>query len=150
MSFGNIRQKTQEPVEQSNSSCHASNCPCRGTISFDGGRWMCYAHAFATPQDWPRITERLHEFGWLIQFTDDIKRMNESTINGQRDWREFAEKFWGGQDEQCMPHASEEATKYINRMKGELLWRCGLSKRPAVRIPEPPKKRFGNVGRLVA
>lgn len=141
--YGALRQRTQEagtpPVDETR--CAASGCPCRASVNLEG-RWACSAHGFAAFEDWPRITERLREFGWLLAFTDDVAkhaRMPRSY------WREFASEFWADQDLHCVPDAKESAEAYGYRMRGEMLWRCGLTaKRPKVRLPKEPTGRRGN------
>lgn len=139
MSYADIRKRAQEAAQPAapRFNCVASNCPCRGTISFDGGRWVCSAHAFSIPDQWPRITEKLNDHRWLIEFIDQIQAMNRA----MEDWRAFSEQFWANQDEVCVPDEREEAVPYQNRMRGELLYRCGLSKRPGVRLPKQPTSR---------
>lgn len=146
MSYGNIRQRTHEaatpPADEA--GCSASGCPCRGSVSLDnGGRFLCSAHAFSFPDQWPRITEKLREHDWLIAFTDDIAKLNRE----HRDWRGFAVQFWSTEDAYCNPHERESAQAYGLRMRGELLYRCGLGKRPAPRLPQQIKRR-GNAADL--
>jgi hypothetical protein len=147
MSYGNIKRKTQEAAEPvSTLRCYANNCPCIGSISVDGGRWCCPAHAFAISDEWPRITSKLREHDWLAAFISDVQRMDR--LN--EDWRGFASQFWASQDPPCVPHAQENAIPYANRMRGELMWRCGLSKRPQVRLPQPVKVRGNAAGKVFA
>lgn len=140
MSYGNIKKRTQEaaqPVETIRQGCYASNCPCRGSISQEGGHFLCSAHAFIPADRWPGVTEKLRNHDWLIAFIDDIQRMDRMS----EDWRRFAVQFWTNQDEACLPDVEEQAIPYQNRMRGELLYRCGLLKRPAVRLPQPITSR---------
>lgn len=141
-------QRPPSEPERQSTNCHANHCPCRGTVSFDGGRFCCGAHAFAKQDDWPRITEKLHELKWLVAFTDDIQRIDQNPGKDTPDWREYATNFWSGQDDYCIPDPKEDCLPYQNRMRGELLYRLGQTKRPAPRIPEPVKSR-GNAGALV-
>lgn len=138
------KQRQQEP-ERDLSRCFADGCPCRGSMSLEGGRWTCTAHAFAPSEGWPRITAKLRDHAWLLAFMDDIQRMDKAT--DLKAWRAFATQFWAGQDDFCIPHEREEAGPYVYRMRGELLYRCGLSRRPVPRIPEPVKSR-GNASRF--
>ena len=142
------KQRPQQEPEKNTGKCHADHCPCMGSVSFDGGRFCCSAHAFSVSDKWPAITEKLHEFRWLIAFTDDIQRMDQSQGKGAPIWRDYAAKFWGGVDEHCMPHPKEDCLPYQIRMRKELLYRLGQIKRPEPRIPEPVKSR-GNAGRLL-
>lgn len=129
-----IQQQQAEPAPDL-SRCTANGCPGRATLSVEGGRWCCAAHAFAISDQWPVITERLLQNVWLIEFIDEIKRMRRNF----GDWRGFAERFWEGQDESCAPDPKEEFQPYENRMRGELLFRAGVAKRPHVRLPKPVK-----------
>jgi hypothetical protein len=108
---------------------------------------MCAAHAFAPSDKWPRVTEKLHEHSWLIAFMDDIQRIDTLRDSKAPNWREYATSFWTGQDDYCLPHEKEEAAMYLLRMRAELQYRCGLGRRPVVRIPEPVKSR-GNVDKF--
>lgn len=141
--YGALRQRTQEagiPVVDP-TRCGATGCPCRASVNFGAG-WVCSAHGFAQSEDWPRITERLREFGWLIAFIDDVAKQ---TRVPKGDWREYATRFWGDLDTDCLPDANESAEAYGYRMRGELLWRCGLTaKRPKPRLPKPLTGRRGN------
>lgn len=148
MSYSSIRKQTHaaaNPPEFSN-RCHASGCPCRGTISMEGGHFLCSAHAFIPADQWPRVTQKLREHEWLIAFIGDMQRMDRHC----EDWRGFAVQFWHNQDDYCKPDSRENAIPYQNRMRAELLYRCGLVKRPAVRLPQPLIKRFGNAAQAAA
>lgn len=145
MSYSQLRKQTHaaaQPVDSSpTGGCYASNCPCRGTISL-GGHFLCGAHAFADALQWPRITESLRTHDWLIGLHDDLQKMDRQ----HQDWRGYAVQFWANQDdgEVLQPHPKEGVVPYLNRMRGELLHRCGLSTRPALRLPaEAPKGRRG-------
>lgn len=143
------RQREEVAQPQNTSRCQANHCPCMGSISLGSDKFYCSAHAFSESEKWPRITEKLHEHDWLIAFHDDIKKMDRKL----EDWRAFAMQFWGNQEdaELLQPHPQEEATPYMNRMRGELGYRCNLNKRPSVRLPQAQKARgFGNVARRAA
>lgn len=142
MSYGQIKRRT-EAVHQpeATNACEASNCPCRGTVSMGGDKFFCSAHAFADAALWPRVTEKLRDHDWLVGFHDDIQRMDRASQN----WRGFAEQFWANQEdgEILAPHKQENAQPYMNRMRGELLYRAGLCKRASLRLPQPLKGRRG-------
>lgn len=148
MSYGSMRKQLASSAQPAapafSNRCHAEGCPCRGTISVEGGKFCCAAHAFVPADRWPGVSEKLRDHDWLIGFIDDIKKMRGKCEN----WRTFAQMFWDGQDEFCLPHDRENFEPYENRMRGELLYRCGLSKRPAVRLPQEVTRR-GNVGSLL-
>lgn len=141
------QRQAEEPAEDT-TRCHAEHCPCRATVNLSGGRWTCGAHAFAKVETWPLITERLREHAWLIGFIDDVQRIEQERNSKALDWRAYATKFWTGIDEHCLPDPKEDCIPYQNRMRGELLYRIGQTKRPAPRLPQPPKMR-GNVGELL-
>jgi len=133
--------------------CHADNCPCVGSMSLEGGKFCCAAHAFSPSDRWPAITGKLRDNQWLIAFTDDIARIERERNAKVPDWRAYAAQFWTGIDDYCLPDAQEEFLPYQNRMRGELLYRCGLMKRPAPRLPKPATSRgnaAGFLGRTVA
>jgi hypothetical protein len=145
MSLSSIRKRTHEAAPQEPEGpqrCEALGCPCLASVQIEGGRWLCSTHGFAVPEVWPRVTEKLREHEWLIQFTTDIQKMDRRN----EEWREFAERFWDGQDDFCKPVAGEMvngrrtrcefAIPYFNRMKRELDYRVGLCQRPQPRIPE--------------
>jgi hypothetical protein len=144
--FGSLRKRAHEAAQSAEvvGRCAANGCPCRGSVSFDGGRWACTAHAFSFPDHWPRITEKLREHDWLVAFMDDVAGMDRAG----GDWRAFAAQFWANQDQHCMPDKVESAATYGYRMRGELLYRCGLGKRPPVKHPKPVKVR-GNAASFV-
>lgn len=148
--YGSIKQRTSEAAKppEDPTKCYAQHCPCKASMSLEGGRFVCTAHAFAPSDQWPAITEKLNEFRWLIAFIDDIRLMDQTRLKNMPTWREFATHFWTGQDSYCIPHAEEEALPYQNRMRGELLYRCGQMKRPAPRLPQPVKVR-GNAARYL-
>lgn len=150
MSYGNIKQRTSEaaqpPVDER--KCRANGCPCLGSLSFDGGKFTCAAHAFCKSEDWPRVTEKLNEHNWLIAFIDDFRGIEAAGNSKMPGWREYATQFWTGIDEFCIPHPKENILPYENRMRGELLYRCGITKRPAPRLPQPIKGR-GNAAALL-
>ena len=147
MSFA--RSKKPAPAPQDDgpevTRCHAIGCPCRGTISLEGGRWHCNTHAFALPSDWPRLTEGLRENDWLLQFIDmllvDPKKPPE-------DWRGIAVEFWAA-DPYGAPRDFETRRGYEYRMREELRWRLdGLKdgKRPEPRDKRSDRqKAAGNV-----
>ena len=147
MSYASLRERTKAAAampeaDQGPQMCMANNCPCRASLSIEGGKWLCTSHAFAPADKWPQISEGLRSHDWLIAFLCDIQRMDQAN----QDWRSFAEQFWDGQDDYCKPVAgemkdgrrirAEHAIPYFNRMKGELDYRLGLVKRPVPRIPE--------------
>jgi hypothetical protein len=146
MSYGAIRKRMVEQAQPvvNVSACHATGCPGRGTIAIEGGKFCCAAHAFAIADRWPVITHALNENRWLIEFMDEIKGMDRRC----EDWRAFALRFWTNQDEDCMPHSEERFIPYENRMRQELTHRCGLNKRPAVRLPRQIKAR-GNAASFI-
>lgn len=134
------KMATQRPASEEIDirKCFANNCPCRATTQLEQGRWMCTYHAFAVPEKWPAITEKLHSCSWLIAFIGDIHTMDTK----HEEWRAFALQFWSGIDDFCMPDEVESAASYAYRMRGELAHRVGVSvKRPNVRRPQPIKAR---------
>jgi hypothetical protein len=136
--YGAIRKQMHEPAKAEAvdvSRCYANGCPCRASMSVEGGRWVCVAHAFAVPDRWPALTEKLREFSWLLEFIDELKVMERRL----EDWRGFAMQFWANSDTVCQPDPKENFTPYENRMRGELLYRVGQMKRPTVRLPKPVK-----------
>jgi hypothetical protein len=142
------KQRPAPELPADNGKCRAENCPCLGSMSLEGGRFVCVAHAFAKPDDWPELTHKLNHYSWLIAFIDDLPRVENKRKRGEPGWREYATQFWTGVDPECLPHAQEQMLPYQNRMRGELLYRCGQSKRPEARIPKPIKSR-GNAAALL-
>lgn len=144
MSYGSVRKRLAEQREQAPEfdprRCVAHGCPCRASCSRDGVSFTCSAHDSAKADEWPRVTEALIEHKWLIELIDEIKSMGDK----RADWRGFATQFWS-EDEVCRPHARESVEAYVLRMRSELLHRCGLMKRPAVRLPREVKP--GGIGR---
>lgn len=136
--------------ERDPSRCEANGCPYRASISMEGGKWCCGAHAFRPSHEWPMITEGLRDHLWLIEFTDEIRTM----WHRHGDWRGFAVQFWANADAVCQPHADEGCVPYMNRMRGELLHRCkAIPKRPALRLPQfsiPADADQGNAARIAA
>lgn len=133
MSFVKTRQPVSEKREFDVTKCAAYGCKCRATVRVEGGTWCCGAHAFAMPDDWQRITNELQAHDWLIGLIDDLRKMART----HQDWRGFAAQFWHGTDDFCKPDTREADVVYQNRMRGELLHRCGLSaRRPEPRIPQ--------------
>lgn len=136
MSYGKVRQQiVEQKAPESDLRCHAHGCPCRGTISLEGGKFCCAGHALIPSDKWQAATRSLNDHRWLIEFTDEIREMEFA----HQDWRGFSVQFWTNQDEYCIPDPLENAVPYRNRMRGELLHRCGLGKRPAPRLPQPVK-----------
>lgn len=149
MSLSNFRKRNAEPQEPERdpSRCIANGCPCRGSVSHDGSRFMCSAHADVPADRWPMLSERLRDHVWLIEFTDEMQKMDRQ----HGDWRGFALQFWANSDQECAPVEGENAIPYQLRMRSELMFRCGLmTKRPTPLLPQqqPAKGRFGNAGGL--
>jgi len=147
MSYGSLRQRTQEAAQPAaaDTGCYASHCPCLGSASVEGGKFMCAAHLNTQADAWPRITEKLHEHDWLIAFIGDMRRMERK----YEDWRGFAAQFWTGQDERCQPDPAESFGAYEYRMRAELMYRAGVARMPSVRRPKPITKR-GNAAAYLA
>lgn len=127
--------------------CPANGCKLRATVRLEGGAFCCSAHAWLEPEDWSRATSRLGENDWLSGFIDEMQRMDQRST----DWRGFAMQFWENSDKFCQPDKQENAIPYQNRMRGELLYRCGLiPNRPQVRLPQAvkPGGRFAQGGAL--
>lgn len=146
--YGSLRKRTHEAAQEpdrNDTGCAAHGCPCRGSVSTEGGRFTCSAHAAVPSDRWPFVTERLLEFSWLIGFIDEMQKMDRQ----RGDWRAFATQFWKDSDEHCLPHERENAGPYQLRMRAELMYRCGITKnRPEPRLPQAPKGRWGNAGGL--
>lgn len=151
--YGSLRKRMQPPPqpERDPSACVALGCPCRGSVSLEGGGFTCTAHSSVPADRWPMVTERLRDHLWLIEFIDTIAQMDRVIDKNAPSWRDFAQQFWTGTDDYCLPDDREGFVPYSNRMRGELLYRCGLMKnRPAPRLPQVPiGLRFGNAGGLV-
>lgn len=136
------KQRQQPEMPQRNPAlCYADHCPCMGSVSLEGGHFTCTAHACVPADQWPRVTESLHTHRWLIALIDDLADVERRREKDGPGWREYATKFWTGTDDHCLPDAKEEMLPYQNRMRGELLWRCKLGKRPAPRLPQVLKAR---------
>lgn len=140
MSYGSLRQRTQEaaqPAPPPDLGCYATGCPCRGTVSVEGGKFMCSAHAHINAEEWPRVTEKLRDHDWLIGLLGDMRTMDRRF----EDWRGFAMQFWSGEDARCQPDPGEDCFAYQNRMRKELLFRCGVAAKPQIRLPQKPTTR---------
>jgi hypothetical protein len=147
--YGSLRkrmQQTQQEPERDPGACVALGCPCKGSVSMEGGGFTCTAHGAIPSDRWPMVSERLREHRWLIEFIDEMRKMDAE----HGDWRGFAVQFWT-EDQYAAPVAGENAIPYQLRMRGELMHRCGLLKnRPAPRLPKAPAVgRFGNAGGLL-
>lgn len=120
--------------------CAAMGCKCIASVRLESGPWLCTAHAFIPRDIWQITTDRLHDNSWLVDFIAEMHTMH----NQCQDWRGFALQFWENEPE-CGPDPRENHTPYVNRMRGELLYRCQLiAKRPPVRLPQQvaPAGRF--------
>lgn len=139
MSFVRAKKDLAEPAYSSR--CAAYGCPCRGIVSVEHSRPMCAYHAHAMPDDLQKITQKLNENKWLLEFIEiDVVGMERKFL----DWRGFAAKYWAGIDDECAPALGEPHANYVNRMKAELAFRCGISaKRPQPRLPQQHGNRFG-------
>ncbi len=136
MSFA--RSKKAAPAPQDDgpqiTRCAATGCPCRATISLEGGRWHCATHAFAMPSDWPLLTERLRDNNWLLTFIDMLL---VDPNKKPEDWFGIATAFWAA-DPFGAPREFETRRGYEYRMREELRWRLAGEKGPR---PEPKDKR---------
>lgn len=146
MSFARSKKTAPAPRDEEPeiTRCIATGCPCRATISLDGGRWYCGHHAFALPSDWPLLTERLRENEWLLRFIDML--LVDPTKRPE-DWRGIAIRFWSA-DPHGAPRDFEERRSYEYRMREELRWRLGgeQGKRPEPKDKRPEcAKAAGNV-----
>lgn len=134
MAYNSIRKPKEEEFQQDDTKCQAYGCPCRASMRLSSG-WTCFAHAYASPEDFQRVTTLLRENSWLGNFIDEIILMDKAGT----DWRGFSNQFWEN-DPHCKPHALENVNPYENRMRSELLFRCGqVSKRPEPRLPKEVK-----------
>lgn len=120
-------------------ACKAENCPCRGTMDLTtSGRSYCQWHAWALPNDWPRITQELEEHRWLIDFITEVEIC--STRGRRGDWQAKARDFFRT-DPHCQPSKVEidRYNFYGWRLREELAWRIGVRKdRPSPRLPGIP------------
>lgn len=136
-------QETEAP-ERDESRCSANGCPCRASVSLGGGKWLCSFHAFGPADRWATITGELRNHSWLMDFMSDL-RADAMTLD--RNWREYATKFWQGSDDAQMPVDREQRDAYLYRMHQELMHRVGARSKPGeVHLPKPPQgRRFGNL-----
>lgn len=120
--------KGQEVAENERNPlhCYANGCPLFGSTSLGGGRFMCMAHAWATSDDWGRITRQLNEHQWLIDLIADLNRCKSDT-----EWVSLATKFWTDYDDELIPTESERTRKgnYMTRMHYELMYRIGVKQK---------------------
>jgi hypothetical protein len=149
VSFADIRRKTHEAANGSDRSddtkCAALSCPCRASVKLESMGWACSTHAWAHAHLWPATTDALLTHRWLIDFIDQIGRIERMRDPKQPDWRSHATAFWKGVDDFCLPHEHEGFMSYQNRMRSELAYRCGVLGRPHPRLPrtqEAPRARF--------
>lgn len=138
------RGQESEAPERDESRCSANGCPCRSSVSLGGGKWLCSFHAFGPADRWATITGELRNHLWLMDFMSDL-RADSLTLD--RDWREYATKFWQGSDDAQIPAPQEFRESYLYRMHQELMHRVGArSKGGAVHLPAAaPVRRFGNL-----
>ena len=145
--------QAQEP-ERDASLCYANGCPLRGTIDRgNAGRFLCVCHDGKEAHEWPRITEKAHEFRWLAEFIFDVQRLATTTARPAMNWDEFAARFWQDSDQHCMPSTFEAKfpQRYAYRMLGELRWRCGSETQRPNPAQEPAyRKAGGNMAQLMA
>lgn len=139
MSFAPRQKSESATAEKDPKQCAAYGCKCRASVKLSGG-WTCFAHAYADPEDWQRVTTLVREHSWLGEFIDEIRTMEAKAQN----WRGFAMQFWESSDKFCQPEPRENVVPYENRMRSEFLYRIGqLPKRPQPRIPETSTPRRG-------
>lgn len=59
-------KRDQEVADEVNDSarfrCKADGCPNQWSVSFDAGRGMCSAHAWAPSYLWPQITQEARDY----------------------------------------------------------------------------------------
>jgi hypothetical protein len=130
------KQKPSQVEEKDPAQCEAHGCPCRASVSVEGGRFTCHAHSAVPVDRWQSVTHALRENSWLAEFIDEVRTMESRHQN----WRAFAMQFWANADLECQPQPGEGSVSYQNRMRGELMFRAGaLSKRPQPRLIQPVK-----------
>lgn len=148
MTLGLAKRRQSVVAEQAQAQdfdrprCPANGCPFRPVVDPGlTGRMRCSVHAYAEPEDWPRLTERAQANQWLATFIGDIQRMAYRSQRGA--WVEYANEFWREADAHCMPCDAEKgnASAYQYRMFGELLWRCGVRKDRPGRWGNPNKDK---------
>ncbi len=132
--------KKSSPMEPHRIMCIATGCPMRGSMSSTGGEnsFMCAPHFQGQPDEWPRITEALRESLTIRMAIDEILKIDEiswrSSVGGFPPKSQMMERFF---DDVSLKPQGEEFTRkswYEYRLRNELMFRAGLSRKPKVRI----------------
>lgn len=137
---GSVQERDDHTPERPR--CPANGCPFRPVVDVGmTGKMRCTLHAYAEPEDWPRITEQAQRHEWLGQFIADVQKLANALTKRDTTWQQYAVEFWRGQDEHCAPSEAElrNVSAYLYRMFGELSWRCGVSKNRPAKWADPNK-----------
>lgn len=144
MSFGKTYRKEIEQEHSSN--CAAHGCQMRGTMSRDGGKYLCFCHYECEDAAlWPEISRRISDERFLRAAIKEVTSIDEASwSNGY--WEMMAKYF---DSEPSMRPTGDEKKKhewYVYRLRDELKYRCDLIfKRPMPRESVNPSKK-GNTG----
>lgn len=152
MSLLKARQRSTEaaaPTHEHSNRCAANGCPLRGTIAPSGGRFVCSYHYAAQPEDWPRVTEGLHQHEKLRMAIDEVIGMGDMDwVMGK--WEMMARFF--DDEPGFQPTVAERQHRrwYEARLHGWLMHLVGVTKRqPVPREPLVMNHRRGNLGALL-
>ena len=153
MSLFQARKRSTEvaatTTEKFSNRCAANGCQLRGTIAPGGGRYVCSYHYAAESEDWPRVTEALHDNENLLLGIDEVIRI------GDIDWSlgkwEMMQKFFAGEPE-LQPTVAERQHRrwYQYRLNAWVMYLAGItSRKPEPREALKPQAPRGNLGSLL-
>ena len=113
--------KTTKPKEETvtNFRCLANGCPLKGTISPNGGQWMCSFHFKTDSSQWPQMTEAIRNNEAIFGLLDDLRKISEidwtATVNGRPPQREMYLGLFDDQPE-LKPGPAEKKIHYEYRL----------------------------------
>ena len=113
--------KTAKPKEESTISyrCMANGCPLTGTISPNGGQWMCSFHFRTDSSQWPQMTEAIRNSEAIFGLLDDLRKISEidwsASIKGRPPQREMYFGLFDDQPE-LKPGPVEKKIHYEYRL----------------------------------
>ena len=151
MSFVKARQRTEvsAPAQEHSNKCAANGCPLVGSISSNGGRYVCSFHHAAEGEKWPRVTESMLQNEKILMAISEVIRM------GDMDWVkgkwELMHRYFDGEPHLQPTIAEREHRRwYEYRLNGWVMYLTGLAKnKPVAREPLVYKKTKSNLSALL-